>query len=194
VKAGVEVGGQANFIVAGLTWKFSVNYEHSWQDTTSTTMTYGAQWTDTVTVAVPAGKIYQVRIDATEYTLAVPYLAVIEVTGTSETWFPDRVNGHYNWSDDAGTVFGWIWTYTTPPPAGKSQPPGDPQGQNYTNEGNGAGALAVPGTLTAAQTADFNSTVIDITPAAHQHIMDTQGRPLTESDVAGLPLLDGKPV
>ena len=92
VGAGVSVKGGINLIAEGEV-TISADYEHTWEDTSTTTTTYITTFNYVQPITVPAGKVYQGQIVGTQYTVNVPYLAVIQVTGTSETWFGGTVQG-----------------------------------------------------------------------------------------------------
>jgi Clostridium epsilon toxin ETX/Bacillus mosquitocidal toxin MTX2 len=185
VDAGVSAEGGIDLVAEGKV-TISASYEHIWQQSTTTTTTDITTFNYVQPITVPDGKVYQGQIVGTLYTVNVPYLAVIQVTGTSETWFNDMIQGHYNYSASAGDVFGWIAT--------QAEKSSDLTGQSYVNNGNGQGSVTIPGTLTAQQGANFTGQVVDVTETAQQHIKNTLGRPLTEGDIAGLPALDGVPV
>lgn len=111
------------------------------------------QFSRAVPVSVPPGHIYQVVLSAETQHVTVPWTVRITVTGTTETWFANRVNGHYNWSADAGTAFGRISQY---------QCAGAESGA-YANAGNGAGTVTVTGTLDVSQVGGFTALVYDVT-------------------------------
>ena len=54
VKAGVKVEAKADFLVAGAKVTISGDYEHSWQDTSTTTTTYISTFTYSEPITVPA--------------------------------------------------------------------------------------------------------------------------------------------
>jgi hypothetical protein len=158
IGVGLDIKAKADFIVAGAeaTVKMSVDYTFSYSSTTSSTKSETVTVSQSVPVTVPTGKVYKALLAATSRSLRVPYTATIVVTGTSETWFEDRINGHYNWSSDAGTVWGWINQYRT---AGDDS-------TLFQNLGGGRGGLVVSGVLDASQVADFQVQVYDVTGAS----------------------------
>ncbi|HXW78207.1 MAG TPA: ETX/MTX2 family pore-forming toxin [Acidimicrobiales bacterium] len=159
VGAGVDVKGGVDFIVKGeVTVKFSINYTFSYSSTTSESKSNTQTFSQSLPIKVPTGKIYKGVLTATLQSIQVPYTANVIVKGTTETWFEDRINGHYNWSTDAGTMCGWINSYGT---AG-------PDSALYRDLGGGQGALVVSGVLNAQQTANFQAAVYDITDSAQQ--------------------------
>lgn len=161
VAAGVDITGGVDFLVEGkVTAKFSLTYTFSYSSTTSETTSSTQTFSQSVPMNVPTGKIYKGVLTAAVESIQVPYTANMIVRGTTETWFEDRVNGHYNWSTDAGTMFGWINSYGT---AGADS-------ALYRDLGGGQGAVVVSGVLNAQQTANFQAQVYDITDGAPQDV------------------------
>lgn len=68
-------------------------------------------------VSPPKGKVYEAQLIATTQELTVPFQLDVEVVGHTETWFEDRINGHYNWTLSIGAAFAI---------AGKPEYKGDP--------------------------------------------------------------------
>ena len=68
----------------------------------STTVNKGAS--STVTVTVPPKSQVKVDMVATMKTETMDFSAPIQVTGMFGANFPDRVQGHYFWFADAGTI------------------------------------------------------------------------------------------
>jgi Clostridium epsilon toxin ETX/Bacillus mosquitocidal toxin MTX2 len=162
VGLGLDIKAKADFIIAGAeaTVKMSVDYTFSYSSTTSETKSDTITVSQSVPVTVPTGKVYKAVLAATSQSLRVPYTATIVVTGKSETWFEDRINGHYNWMADAGTVWGWINQYRTA---------GDDSAL-YHNLGGGQGGVSVSGVLDASQVANFQVQVYDITGGSEQDV------------------------
>jgi hypothetical protein len=150
-----SISSKTNFEIAGLGEEVTADVSYTFSSSKSQSQTQEAtqQFSLPVTVEVPAGKKYRVVMTATVLSFQVPYTATIAVDGTTETWFEDEVQGHYNWSADAGTLFGWINLYGT---AG-----GD--SHLYQDTGNGKGAVTISGTLNGQLTCNFDSHVQDIT-------------------------------
>jgi hypothetical protein len=118
-------------------------------DTESDTITFSI----TVPVEVPSGKVYQAQLTAEIQTVTIPFTAVIKVTGTTETWFENQVNGHYDYSTDAGTAFGWI----------KSDNCAGSDSSSYADAGNKVGTITITGTIRSSQTGSFQTQIVDIT-------------------------------
>lgn len=152
IKVGVGVDIKASATIFGIgadvTTKFSFDYTHSWGTSTTETVSQTFNFSQSVPVTVPEGKVYQVVLTAMSQTLVVPYTATIKVSGTTETWFEDRINGHYNWMMDAGTAFANIGQWGL---AGTQSP-------SYSSAG-----VSQKGTVTAQQTTQFVAKVYDIT-------------------------------
>src|SRR5215213_2323702 len=131
VGIGTDIKGKADFIfVAGeVTLKFSAEYAFTYAHTRSETKGEERTWTGTVPVNPPEGKVYQAVLAASVQEIQVPYTAKLVVSGQTETWFENRINGLYNWRASAGDMFGWINQYGT---AGS-------ESALYRNLGNGTG-------------------------------------------------------
>jgi hypothetical protein len=87
-----------------------------------------------------------VVLRASAQQLVVPYKAIVYVSGMTETWFEDRINGHYNWMMDAGSTFNLINQYGSA--GGDSHAYGrDPS--------SGRGTVTLTGSVTAQQTSAF---------------------------------------
>lgn len=151
-KVGFEVSASFEGIGAKASAEFSVTMAYSMAKTSGTTTSTTNTFSQTIDVEVPKGKVYQAVLTATVQRLQVPYTCAIQITGTTETWFEDRINGHYNWSMSAAQAFSLINQYGA---AG-----GD---SSLYGSNGGAGTVAVSGTLTAQQTANFVAQIYDIT-------------------------------
>jgi hypothetical protein len=150
VKAGIGLDFKAKAEIFGIggevTTKFSLDYTYTSTNASSSTQTRSQTVSQNVAVNAPAGKVYKAVLVASSQQLDIPYTVNVRVSGRTETWFEDRVNGHYNWFMDIGSAFGYA---------------GNPL---YTNAGNGQGvAVAMSGTLTAQQSTDFSVEIWDIT-------------------------------
>jgi hypothetical protein len=148
VKAGVAFEFKAAAEIFGIggdaTTKFSIDYTYTSTDATTSTQTRTETVSQNVTVTPPTGKVYKAVLLGSAQQIDVPYKVNIHVTGTTETWFEDRVNGHYNWMMDAGSAFA---NFNNPA---------------YINS-NGGLVTGVSGILTAQQTTDFLVQIWDIT-------------------------------
>lgn len=153
VTAGEKFTIEVNEIVAkeGMEFSLSFTFTSSVSETSSTTQTQTES--TTVPVYVPAGKVYQAVLTAQVQQITIPYTCTVKVTGTTETWFKNTVNGHYNYSTDAGTAFGWI----------NSDNCAGSDSSSYSNGGNGTGYVTLTGSVTMNQTVNFSSEVIDVT-------------------------------
>jgi hypothetical protein len=109
IKAGVGLEFKAKATIFGIggeaTTKFSLEFTHSWTDSKSETASESDAIKESLRVLVPARKWYRVELVATSQTLVIPYRALIYVRGATETWFEDRVAGHYNYMMTAGEAF-----------------------------------------------------------------------------------------
>jgi hypothetical protein len=183
VGAGVAIKGGVDFIVEGeVTVNFSVQYTFSYSSTTEETKGQSQTFSQSLPITVPTGKVYKGVLLATVQSIQVPYTANVVVSGTTESWFEDRINGHYNWSVDAGTMFGWISQYGT---AGADS-------ALYRNLGGGQGALVVSGVLNSQQTADFQAKVYDITGAGASAAQIATDRSLAAVEVGKSPVPEGE--
>jgi Clostridium epsilon toxin ETX/Bacillus mosquitocidal toxin MTX2 len=154
--ASVDISAGIDFIVKAETdVKFSVNYTFNYTSTTSTTTSDSQTFSQSLPIDVPKGRVYKGVLLATAQSIDVPFTATIAVDGTSETWYANPVLGHYNWTVDAGTLFGWIAQFGT---AGSDS-------AQYRNLGNGHGGLVVSGVLHSEETVNFQARVYDVTDA-----------------------------
>lgn len=151
---GLDIKGKIDFLIAEgeATAKFSLDYTHSWSDSTTNTTTKTYTFSQSVPVTVPAGKVYEVVLTSSSQELVVPYTATIGISGHTETWFEDRVKGHYNWKEPAGEAFQKIGEWGL---AGA-------QSSQYT-----AAGVTQSGTVRAIQHANFKAHVYDITDKHH---------------------------
>jgi len=158
IKLGAAVDIKASATIFGVgadvTTKFSFEYTHTWGTSTTETQSHSYIFSQSVPITVPSGKVYQVVLTAMSQKLIVPYTAKIYVSGTTETWFEDRINGHYNWSMDAGSAFQLIAQWGL---AGS-------QSSSYSSAG-----VSQSGTVTAQQTTQFIARVYDITSTYHDN-------------------------
>lgn len=157
VKVGFGYDFKAKAEIFGIggesTTKFSIDYTYTSSDANSNTQTQTQTFSQTVAVNVPAGKVYKAVLVGSAQRLDIPYHLDVSVTGTTETWFEDRINGHYNWMMDIGSAFGLA---------------GDPA---YKNAGGGRGVVVgVTGMLTAQQTTDFTVQIWDVTNQAPPNV------------------------
>ena len=150
VKAGIGLEFKAKAEIFGIggeaTTKFSLDYTYTSTNSSSSTQTRSQTVSQNVAVNVPAGKVYKAVLVASSQQLDIPYTVSVRVSGSTETWFEDRINGHYNWFMDIGSAF-----------ALAANP-------LFSNAGNGQGsAVAMSGTLTAQQSTDFSVEIWDVT-------------------------------
>jgi hypothetical protein len=175
IKVGVGVDIKASATIFGIgadvTTKFSFEYTHAWGTSTTETESQSYTFSQSVPITVPAGKVYQVVLTAMSQKLVVPYTATVHVSGMTETWFEDRINGHYNWMMDAGSAFANIGQWGL---AGAQSP-------SYTSAG-----VTQTGTVTAQQTTQFVATVYDITNSYKPEGPQPAIRRAAAVDAAGL--------
>jgi hypothetical protein len=142
------------------TTEFFFDYTYSVTDTKSTSTTDTTTFKMDVPLTVPTGQVYRVVLQATKQLLSVPTLVYCYVSGESETWFESRVNGHYDWVADAGTLFGWIKQYAT---AGSDSP-------YYGTAPSGDGYVSFPGSIEGENFVNFCSKVYNITGVPTEHL------------------------
>lgn len=127
--------------------KMSIDYSYSSTDESSRTQKRSQSVTQQVEVVVPDGKVYKAVLLASEQWFEVPCALNVYVTGTTETWFEDRVNDHFNWTMDIGSAFALA---------------GDPLYRQDPQTGKGF-SPAVGGILKGQQTTDFVVQIWDVT-------------------------------
>lgn len=133
---------------------YSVNFNFTSTETTSSTTTTGDTFGLTVQVNnIATGTVKQVKLMAYSQQVTVPYTVKVSVSGTTETWFENTVNGHYNYSATAGEAFGWI----------NSDDCAGSDSSSYADAGNGIGTVTITGTVVTSQVTTFTTETIDIT-------------------------------
>lgn len=156
VGLGIDFKVSAEFFGVGtdVTTKFSIDYTYSSSDASSTTQTRTQTVSQQVQVNPPTGKVYKAVLVGSAQQIDVPYHLNVHVSGRTETWFENRVNGHYNWAIDIGTAFSIA---------------GNPQYMRDSATGQGL-VTGVTGMLTAQQTTGFVVQTWDVTastPPSH---------------------------
>lgn len=126
----------------------SVDYAHSWTKGETTTQSAEIEVSQKVPFDIPVGKVYRVELSALVYIFDVDYTATINISGKTETWFEDRVNGHYNYSMSASEAFKKIHQLNH---AGE-------ESKNFSSQG-----YALKGRLTGQLQTSFTARIIDIT-------------------------------
>lgn len=150
---------------------FNFDYTYNMSASSSTSQTEETTLTQDVDVQVPAGRVYQVKLVGTKTTLSVPTTSYVRVAGVSETWFPDKVQGHYNWIMNAGELFDSIQQYGT---AGV-------QSSLYSSDGE-VGLISLPGVITGINMINFYTLVEDITDQVTPLIYPTEFHPVDIKD------------
>jgi hypothetical protein len=142
----------------GATTTFS--FDETWTTSNTATDTTQEQTTfsQTVPVLPPAGKVYRALLTYIENSATVPYSLNLHCSGETETWYESRVNGHYNWSSDAGSLIGALT------PSDYQAIGLDPT--QWGVDGNDVYAACMTGTATLSLIGSFNVQVIDITNGA----------------------------
>jgi Ca2+-binding RTX toxin-like protein len=104
ISASVSEAVNVNFEVASSTTTFKLQDTLTLTDSTTHSTVTTVDSSVSVPVQVPTGKIYKTILYYTEEKLTVPFTMQVGVTGNSETWFDDRVQGHYNHVSDIGDL------------------------------------------------------------------------------------------
>jgi hypothetical protein len=167
--ASFEFSEEVEGIGAKQTFTFNLSFTFSYSQATAKTTSNASTFTQSVAVTPPAGRVYKTFLMATVQALTIPYTAAITATGMTETWFEDRINGHYNYMLDAGSAFGMINTYGA---AGA-----DSALYSASPSDSSVGLCTLHGTITAQATSDFYVQTIDIT--------DTYAGPNDEAQKGG---------
>lgn len=159
IKNGIseKISVKATFLGAGGTSEttFSFEYTYSWTEAYTEQKGEKISFSKSVPVSVPKGKVYQVKLLCNTDSLTVPYRALVRISGKSEANFPGPVRGEKHWVIDAGRLCAWINQYGS---AG-DQSECFGANPNETDEG----CFALRGTMTATNTGNFTSHVLDIT-------------------------------
>lgn len=108
VKTGAEISFKVSASAFGMGaeagGKVSEDFTRTSATANTTTTTRQEKFSSNLSVVVPARSTYLVTLICQEEKVDLPYQSDIRITGTSHTWFPDRVNGHYNWNQNVGGV------------------------------------------------------------------------------------------
>jgi len=155
-----NISYKASFTVFGisndLSTSYSFDYSYSASETSSSSSSDSVTTSQTVPVTVPKGKIYKVLLTARGQQLILPTTCVVHVTGKTETWFKERVQGHYDWYMPVGSAFALINKYGSASAGDSNAYTADP-----TSADNGI--YTTYGTITGANVADFAASVVDVT-------------------------------
>ncbi|MEZ4297001.1 MAG: hypothetical protein R3B70_18695 [Polyangiaceae bacterium] len=148
--ASVAIKASATLFGTGAeaTTTLSVNYNHTWSKSTTNSDSTTSSYTGNCNTTVPKGKVYQCIITGYVRDFKVPYKVVAAVSGFTETWFENKVSGHYNYALGGGSAFQLIRDWNL---AGSSSSAFSSAG--YTQKG----------TLTASTRGSFVTQVKDIT-------------------------------
>lgn len=154
---GVDIKGSAKFFGTGIdiTTKLSTDYTFSWGESVTKTTSETKQFSQTVQVEVPAGRVYQVVLACDKVNLNAPYYADVRIAGTSTANFAHPVNGKPTWQIDAGTLCEWINRSGS---AG-----GDSHMYIRDPESPEKGLLRMRGSLTSQITVNFVVKTFDVT-------------------------------
>ncbi|WP_342088752.1 ETX/MTX2 family pore-forming toxin [Dyadobacter sp. OTU695] len=157
VGIGVDIKASAKFFGSGvdITTKISTDYTYSWSDAVSKTASETKQFSQTVPVEVPVGRVYQVVLTCDKTNMNAPYYADVTLTGVSTANFAGVVNGKNTWVIDAGTICDWI---------NRSGSAGG-ESHMYLRDPQvpGQGLIRMRGSLTSSITANFVVNTYDIT-------------------------------
>lgn len=112
VSASVKTGAEISFKVSASAFgmgaeaggKVTEDFTRTSATANTTTTTRQEKFSSNLSVVVPARSTYLVTLICQEEKVDLPYQSDIRLTGISHTWFPDRVNGHFNWNQDVGGV------------------------------------------------------------------------------------------
>jgi hypothetical protein len=159
VGIGVDIKASATFFGTGVdvTTKVSTDYTFSWSDSVSKTTSETKQFSQTVPVEVPNGRVYQVVLACDKISLNAPYFADVLITGASTANFAHPVSGKKTWEIDAGTLCDWINQSGS---AG-----GDSHMYIRDPKTAGQGMIRMRGSLTSSITVNFVVNTYDITDA-----------------------------
>ena len=174
VSASVKTNAQISFRVSASAFgmgaaaggKFGEDFTRT-SANANTTMTFKQEkFPNTHTVVVPPKTTYAVTLVCEEEKVDLPYTTFIMLSGMSHTWFPARVNNHFNFNKYVGEVV-----------AHSNSLPSD-----WQLDGGNVVVRAVQGTLTAALQSSNCSAVT-------QNITDRLSK-----NVAFMPVARGKSV
>jgi hypothetical protein len=162
VQVGVSQQYSLHIMIPGASVGVStaISFDRTWStsDATTETTSNSSTFQQTVPVMPPKGKVYRAMLTFIQNTATVPYWLNLHCSGRTETWYEDRWNGHFNWSNDAASLASQLnaTDYVA-------------MGLDPTQWGvdqSGIWTKGMTGTLTANLVGAFNVSVIDVTDEA----------------------------
>ena len=184
LKTGAEISFKVSASAFGIGaeegGKFSEEFTRTTATSNTKTTVRSEKFSNTLTVVVPPKRTYSVSVTCQEEKVDLQYRSNILLTGISRTWFPDRVNGHFNWNQNIGGVL----SHSNNLPAGW-QLPGD----------GSVLVLGAQGTLTAQQSTNCTAAVADVTNANNNNTLQSlRGSSTNHSVPAGGVLISVTPL
>jgi Clostridium epsilon toxin ETX/Bacillus mosquitocidal toxin MTX2 len=172
VKTGAEISFKVSASAFGMGaesgGKFSEDFTRTSGTSNTTTTVRQEKFSNTLTIVVPPRKTYVVTLSCEEEKVDLPYRSSVRLSGMSHTWFPSRVNGHFNWNQDVGGVV-----------AHSNSLPRD-----WRLPGDGTVLVsAAQGVLTAQQSTNCNAVTTDITEVLNKNVASlavARGRSITD--------------
>ncbi len=150
VGVGTTVTGSAKLFGTGASASdsFNIDYKHTWGTSNTKSSGVSSQYSTEITAVVPKGKKYKCILTGVIRSFSAPYTVVARVSGFTETWFSDRVQGHYNHALSGSDAFKLIRDWNL---AGADS-------SHFSSAG-----LTQYGTLTASTVGSFTTKIIDVT-------------------------------
>lgn len=162
LKTGVEISFKVSASAFGMGAEVGGKSSQEFTRTNATsnakTTVKSEKFSNTLTVVVPPKRTYSVSVSCQEERVDLPYRSNIQLTGMSHTWFPNRVNGHFNWNQNVGGVL----SHSNNLPVGW-QLPGD----------GSVLVLGAQGMLSAQQSTNCTAVVSDVTNATNSNMLQS---------------------
>ena len=184
LKTGAEISFKVSASAFGIGaeegGKFSEEFTRTNAMSNAKTTVNSEKFSTTQSVPVPPKSTYKITVSCQEERIDLPYRSNIKLTGMSRTWFPDRVNGHYNWNQNVGGVL----SHANNLPAGW-QLPGD----------GSVLVVGAQGMLSAQQSTNCTAAVTDVTNASNNNTLQSlRGNSAHHSVPAGGVLISVTPL
>ena len=156
ISASVSEAVNVNFEVASSTTTFKLQDTLTLTDSTTHSTVTTVDSSVSVPVDVPTGKIYKTILYYTQEQLTVPFTMQVGVSGETETWFDDRVQGHYNWVQDISELVLMMV---------ENNIPSDPSQYSYQFQPVGEGYITLTGNANIFAGGAYTIKTIDVTPS-----------------------------
>jgi hypothetical protein len=154
----------------------SIEYQYSWADSQSNSLTDSKKFSTSIPFKAPTGKVIKLIVMADTLDLSIPYSAQILLSGQSDANFSQPVQESTFFSANAGTLCSWIKKYGSAKNDGLSF--------DVDQSDPSRGIAAMTGTLRAKQSVNFTVFAVDITSS---YSSDPTSQSLLNNILSGKP-------